>query len=312
MSTGEPWICVVGSTNMDLVTKVPRLPKTGETVLGRHFLTSYGGKGANQAAMARKLGARVTMVTQVGRDLFGDDAVKNFRELGIDTTFVRRHASEPTGVASILVDDDGRNVIAIVPGANFALTPDDVRAARDVLASADVVVCQLEVPLEATAEALRLAKAHGRAVTIFNPAPGRTLPAGLLGLCDIVAPNETEAEAVTGIAVHGPEDAQAAARALLDAGAGSAIVTLGAQGAVVVDRSGATHIPAVPVAAVDTTGAGDAFIGTLAYFLGTRRPLLEAARLAGAAAALSVTRLGAQVSFPTRPELDEFVARGLR
>lgn len=312
MESREVWISVVGSCNIDLTTTVPRLPRAGETLLGRHFLMTYGGKGANQAAMARKLGARVTMVAKVGNDLFGEYTRANLRDLGVDTTFVTRDTIQVTGVASILVDDDGRNVIAIVPGANFALTPEDVRAARDALAGADALVCQLEVPLAVTLEALRLAKAQGRAVTVFNPAPGQPLPPELVQLCDVVVPNETEAEAITGVAVHDLEDARVAAHRLLQAGARAAVVTLGDQGALVADQEGTTHIPALRVTAVDSTGAGDAFVGTLAYSLARGHPLREAARLASVAAALSVTRLGAQVSFPVRGELEEYLreARG--
>lgn len=303
----EPWICVVGASNMDLLAKVPRLPKLGETLVGHFFHLGCGGKGANQAVMARKLGARVTMVTKLGKDMFGDYTFKNYQQQGIDTTFVLWDEKNFSGVAPILVDDEGRNVIVIVPGANFGLTVDDVRAARDAITGADVVVCQLEVPVEATAEALRIAKGAGRPITVFNPAPGQPLSPELVGLSDVIAPNETEAEIITGVTIRTVDDARAAARRLIEAGAPAAIITLGERGALVADRNGATHVPALSVNAVDSTGAGDAFIGTLAYFLALREPLQRAVHLANAAAALSVTRVGTQVSFPSRAELDGFL-----
>lgn len=292
---------------MDLLAKVPRLPKLGETLVGHFFHLGCGGKGANQAVMARKLGARVTMVTKLGKDMFGDYTFKNYQQQGIDTTFVLWDEKNFSGVAPILVDDEGRNVIVIVPGANFGLTVDDVRAARDAITGADVVVCQLEVPVEATAEALRIAKGAGRPITVFNPAPGQPLSPELVGLSDVIAPNETEAEIITGVTIRTVDDARAAARRLIEAGAPAAIITLGERGALVADRNGATHVPALSVNAVDSTGAGDAFIGTLAYFLALREPLQRAVHLANAAAALSVTRVGTQVSFPSRAELDGFL-----
>ncbi len=302
----EPWICVVGASNIDLLTKVPRLPKLGETLVGHFFHLGCGGKGANQAVMARKLGARVTMVTKLGRDMFGDYTFRNYQQQGIDTTFVLWDEERSSGVAPIFVDDEGRNMIVIVPGANFGLTLHDVHAAREVITHADVVVCQLEVPLEVTAEALLLAKA-GRPMTVLNPAPGQRLSEELIRLGDVIAPNETEAEIITGIPIRTVDDARAAARHLMEAGAPAAIITLGERGALVADRNGAAHVPAIPVDAVDSTGAGDAFIGTLAYFWARSEPLQRAVHLANAAAALSVTRVGTQVSFPSRAEFDEFL-----
>lgn len=307
MQGAEPWICVVGASNIDLLTKVPRLPKLGETLIGHFFHLGCGGKGANQAVMARNLGAKVTMITKLGKDMFGEYTFKNYQAQGIDTSFVLWDAERFSGVAPIFVDDEGRNMIVIVPGANFGLTPDDVRAAREVLASADVVVCQLEVPVEVTAEALRLAKQEGKAITVFNPAPGRPLPDELVRFSDVIAPNETEAEAITGLPIRTLRDAEAAARRLMDAGAGAAVITLGERGAMVADRDGIAHAPAISVKAVDSTGAGDAFIGTLAYFLARGESLRRAVRLSNAAAALSVTKVGTQVSFPSCLELDAFL-----
>lgn len=306
MPDREPRICVVGATNIDLIAKVPRLPAIGETLPAHSFHIDCGGKGANQALMARGLGARVTMVTKLGRDVFGERALRNYEEHGIETAFVSWDEQRGSGVASILVDDQGRNAIVYVPGANAGLSPGDIHAARDAIAEADALVCQLEVPLETTVEALRIAKSCTRPVTVFNPAPGRRISTEVLALCDVVVPNEIEAEALTGIAIVTLDDAGTAARRLLDAGAAAAVITLGARGALVAGRDGTVHVPAVPVDAIDSTGAGDAFIGTLAYFLGRRAPLRRAAHLAGAAAALSVTRIGTQASFPSRAEFDRF------
>jgi ribokinase len=309
MTAVEPWICVVGAANTDLIATVRRLPALGETVYAESFQTDCGGKGSNQAIMARKLGARVTMVARIGRDVFGERAFRNYERYGIDTSCVVWDEVRPSGVASILVDEQGRNTIVYAPGANFGLTPQDIQAARPLITQADVVICQLEVPPEVTDEALRTAKSSTRALTILNPAPAAPVPSELIALCDVVVPNEIEAEAVTGIRVGVLGDAEAAGRRLLGAGAAAAIITLGARGAVVADRDGTAHIPGIPVEAVDSTGAGDVFIGTLAYFLGRGEALRRAARLANIAAALSVTKAGTQSSFPSRPEINAFAGR---
>lgn len=303
-----PIICVVGSSNIDLIARVPRLPRLGETLIGRSFSMGYGGKGANQAAMAAKLGARVRMVTKVGRDVFGQDTVRNYQSLGIDTTHVLFDDERFSGVAPIFVDDDAQNCIVVVPGANDGLSPDDVRAARDAIASAHSLVCQLEVPVSTVLAAFRIAKGSG-VRTILNPAPAAALPDELLALTDILSPNETETELLTGMPVHDLAQAQAAARHLLERGPKVAVLTLGARGALVVDGSGATHIPPVKVDAVDPTGAGDAFIGSLATFLGEGDALSIAASKANAVAALSVMRAGTQTSFPSRKEADAFIKR---
>jgi len=310
MPDREPRICVIGATNIDLIAKVPRLPGLGETLPAESFHVDCGGKGANQAVMARRLGARVSMVTRIGRDVFGERAFRNYEERGIDTAFVSWDDERPSGVASILVDDQGRNAIAYVPGANFGLSPADVRSARDAIEQADAVVCQLEVPLDTTAEALRTARNCRRPLTIFNPSPAAgPIARDLIALCDVIVPNEVEAEAITGIAVRTLDDAGAAARRLLEAGASAAVITLGARGALVAGRTETVHVPAIPVDAVDSTGAGDAFIGTLAYFLARADPLDRAARLANAAAALSVTKIGTQASFPSRADFEGFAGR---
>jgi len=297
----QPGICVVGASNTDLLTKVPRLPKLGETIIGTHFHTGFGGKGANQAVMAAKLGGKVAMVTKLGKDVFGKATYENYREQGIDTKSIF-WSQESSGVAPIFVDDKGHNFIVIVPGANWKLSPGDVRKSGKVIGEADVVLCQLEVPLETTFEALKLAKS---ATTIFNPAPARSLPEEVFGLCDVVVPNEVEAEAITGVAIRSLEDGKIAIKKLLGLGSKAAIITLGERGALVAQGSSITKIPTIPVKAVDSTGAGDAFVGTLAYFLAVTNDLQKAVQIANVAAALSVTRLGTQLSFPSKEEIEQ-------
>jgi ribokinase len=304
--TTKPKICVVGSCNIDLISRVPRLPKLGETMFGHEFHIGYGGKGANQAVMAAKLGAQVTMVAKVGRDVFGEGTLKNSREQGIDTGHVLFDENRFSGVAPIFVDDNARNFIVIVPGANSGLSPADAQAAREVILAADILICQLEIPVETTLEAFRIAK-RGNVLTILNPAPAAAIPDELLRLADICAPNETETELLTGMPVGAPAEAEAAARQLLARGTRTVILTLGERGAMVVDEDKAEILPAVPVNAVDPTGAGDAFVGSLAVFLGDGLAFPDAVRRANAVAALSVTRIGTQVSFPKRKEADEFL-----
>jgi ribokinase len=308
MTTHTPRICVVGSSNIDLISRVPRLPMLGETLIGHSFHIGYGGKGANQAVMAAKLGAQVTMVTKVGRDVFGEGTLKNYAEQGIDTRHVLFDESLFSGVAPIFVDDAARNFIVIVPGANLGLLPADVHAARDVILAADLVVCQLEVPVETTLEAFRVAKT-GRCRTVLNPAPAAELPDELLRLTDICAPNETETELLTRQPVRSIAEARAAAKVLLNRGPGVVILTLGERGALVVEGDQMEHVPGISVAAVDPTGAGDAFIGSLVVYLGEGLSLHDAVLRANAVAALSVMKVGTQVSFPMRADADAFLQR---
>jgi ribokinase len=306
MNASSPRICVVGSTNIDLTFRTARLPRPGETLSGQRFHLGFGGKGANQAVMAARLGANVRMISRVGRDVFGDGALRNYREQGVDTSFVLADAEVSSGVAAIVVDDAARNCIIVVAGANGSLTPQDVRAAAAAITAADLLLGQLEVPLEATWEAFRIARAAG-VRTILNPAPAAELPDELLALTDLCIPNETEIELLTGRPAVTPEQAEAAARSLLARGPGTVLVTLGAAGAMIVSAEAAEHLPAVAVDAVDTTGAGDAFIGSLAVFLGRGQSLREAVQRANAVAALSVQRLGTQAAFPDRAEAEAFL-----
>ncbi|MDL1902849.1 ribokinase, partial [Anaerolineae bacterium CFX9] len=212
----EPKICMVGSSNIDLIARVPRLPAPGETLIGSKFQMGFGGKGANQAVMAAKLGAQVSVVTKLGKDIFGDDTRRNYESHGIDTTFVLVDDERFSGVAPITVDDNtGQNSIIIVPGANDGLSPADARAAASVIQNADVLICQLEIPLETTLEALRIAREAGdRVLTILNPAPAAEIPDEMIALADIFVPNEVEARMLTGLDASTPETAETAARAL--------------------------------------------------------------------------------------------------
>lgn len=307
----EPKICMVGSSNIDLIARVPRLPAPGETLIGSKFQMGFGGKGANQAVMAAKLGAQVSVVTKVGRDIFGEDTLKNYQKFGIDTTHVLFDDERFSGVAPITVDDNtGQNSIVIVPGANDGLSPADVRAASAVIQGADALICQLEIPIETTHEALKVAKetVGRRVLTVFNPAPAASFPDELLRLSDVFAPNEVEASMLVGMPASTPEDAERAARAMQARGATTVIITLGDRGAYVVegDQPG-YHVPAQRVQAVDTTGAGDSFVGSLAYLLAAGRGMADAVRVAGLIATRSVLKTGTQTSFPSREEVADLL-----
>jgi ribokinase len=299
----SPRICVVGSCNFDLTFRTPRLPAPGETLVGTTCQLGFGGKGANQAVAAARLGGRVTMVGKVGRDAFGEKTLDNFRAENIDATYVTVAPAQSTGVAAIIVDDAARNAILVVPGANHDLSPNDVRHAESSIRSADILLCQLEVPVPAILEAFRIAKAGG-VRTVLNPAPAASLPDELLRLCDLCVPNEPELEQLTNQSATTLEQATQAGQALLERGPSIVIVTRGDQGAIVVESNRVEHVPAVRVQAVDTSGAGDAFIGSIAVFSAGGLALLEAVQRANHVAALSVTRLGTQTSFPRCAEID--------
>jgi ribokinase len=295
-------IVVVGSVNTDMVIKGPRLPRPGETVVGGRFVMVPGGKGANQAVAAARLGAHVALVAKVGQDLLGEQAVESYRREGIQTDLVFRDPAIHTGVALILVDAGGENLISVASGANAALSPADVDRAADLIAGADLLMLQLEIPLETVCRAAQLAAAAGVRV-ILDPAPAAPLPRELLGDATFLTPNEHEAERLTDVAVHDEASARAAARRLLGEGARNVIITLGAKGALLAWPRGEILIAAPTVAAVDSTAAGDAFNGGLAWALGRGLPIEEAVRQACAVGALATTRLGAQSSLPTWEEL---------
>lgn len=299
-----PKICVVGSSNIDLVTYAPRLPKLGETVTGTSFQTGFGGKGANQAVMAAKLGADVTMITKLGTDSFGRDTLENYEALGFDTSQVLFTDQAATGVAPIWVEESsGNNAIIVAAGANDLLSPQDIANARDAIAAAQILICQWEVPLETTLAALEIARASG-VTTIFNPAPARgELPAEAYALSDILSPNESETEMLTGLSVTTVDEAEVAGKELLARGAGKVILTLGERGSLLIEEDGATHVPTTAVKAIDTTGAGDSFMGSLGYFLGTGAPITTALERANQIASVSVQATGTQSSFPDRAAL---------
>lgn len=299
----RPKICVVGACNLDLISYVPRLPRMGETLHGNRFHMGFGGKGANQAVMAAKLGGDVAMVAKLGQDVFGENTLKNFESWGVDTQHVHLTDQAFSGVAPIAVDPEGHNAIIIVTGANDLLTEKEIEAARPSIAAAQILVCQLEIPLETTLTSLRIAHQEG-VRTIFNPAPARpNLPEELYQLSDIFCPNESETELLTDMPVLTLEQAETAARVLVERGAGTVILTLGERGSLLVTESTTEHVPVEPVKALDTTGAGDAFVGSLAYFLASGKSLTEAISRANRLAAISVQSSGTQTSFPEAKNL---------
>ncbi len=302
----RPKIVVIGSSNTDMVIRLARLPRPGETILGGEFTTAAGGKGANQAVAAARAGGDVTFVARVGRDVFGDQALAGFRRDRIETRLVLRDGRAPSGVALIFVAKDGENSIAVAGGANARLSPADVRRAAGAIRAADSVVLQLETPLPTFEAAAQLAARAGVRV-ILNPAPAQKLPERLLKLVSILTPNETEAELLTGVSVRDASSAQRAADELLQRGVGAVVITLGARGAFAATREFRRLVPGFRVKAVDTTAAGDVFNGALAVALGEGRGLIEAVQFANAAAAVSVTRLGAQPSAPRRQEIERLV-----
>jgi ribokinase len=302
--SGTARVVVVGSLNMDLVARVPRMPTVGETLAGSAFAQVPGGKGGNQAVAAARLGARVAMIGRVGADTNGAMLRAALEAEDIDCGALGQSATAPTGVALIVVDDAGRNSIVIVAGSNGELTPADIACTEAILAAADVVVCQLETPAETVAAALLAAHRAGKTV-ILNPAPAAgPLPAQWLPLVDYLIPNEVEASALTGLTIRSPQDAAAAALALRHQGARNVVITLGAAGVLAVLNGDPVHLEAPRVTAIDTTAAGDTFIGALAAQLAHQAPIDDALRFAQHAAALSVTRAGAQPSIPTRAEVD--------
>ena len=302
-------ITVVGSLNMDLIARTPRFPQPGETIIGSDFHTVPGGKGANQAVAAARLGAQVSMVGRVGRDGFAESLLNNLVAAGVDHAFVIQDPEAATGVALIAVDDAGQNSIIVASGANVRLSPTDVDGAEAAIAGADALLLQLESPLETVTRAAKAAHAHGVPV-ILNPAPARSLPDALLALVDVLIPNESETALLTGLPVGDPAEAEAAATALRGLGVGTVILTLGERGALLAREDGAEYFPAFEVTPVDTTAAGDAFVGGFAVALGEGRSLAEAVQWGNGAGALATTRLGAQPSLPTRQDLEGLLATG--
>jgi ribokinase len=298
-----PRIVVIGSSNTDMVIRLERIPRPGETVLGGEFLIAAGGKGANQAVSAARAGGKVTFVARVGRDVFGDQALIGFRRDRINVDYITRDAKTASGVALIFVAQGGQNSIAVAGGANTRLLPADVRRARKAMMGADALLMQLETPLKTVLEAAQMAH-RAKVRVILNPAPACALPAKLLGLISILTPNETEAEILSGVRVTDRNSATRAADRLLARGVRNVIITLGAQGALVATADSKQMVSGIKVKAVDCTAAGDVFNGALAVAISEGKSLVEAARFANVAAAISVTRPGAQPSAPYRKEIN--------
>ena len=296
-------IVVAGSANVDLSIYTEQLPRPGETIFGRDFHLGFGGKGANQAVAAALCGGDVSMVARVGDDIFGQATIDNFRSKGIDASHVWITERRPSGVAPIFVDSSGQNRIIVVKGANDDLSPADIDRASDLLVAADCIVLQLEVPVETVYYALRFARESG-VRTILNPAPAQKLDIAQAALADYLIPNETEAEMLTGMPVTNIEEARACARRLVSDGFAKVIVTLGANGALAADAEGERHIRPHRVTAKDTSGAGDAFIGSFATFLAAGYAEDEAIARANVYAALSTEGAGTQMSFPTKKQLE--------
>jgi len=306
----RPRVAVVGSANIDLTTFAERFPKPGETIFGRSFNLGFGGKGANQAVAARLCGADVFMVARVGSDLFGPATIENFRKQGIDATYVKQAQGISSGVAPIFVEPSGQNRILVVKGANDAIKPVDVDAAEDMLKSVDCIVLQFEIPIETVYYTIAFARKHGIRC-ILNPAPAQAVEMAALNELDYFIPNEHEAETITGAAVKTVDDAMNCAAKLLASGIRRVIVTLGANGALLAGREATEHVAAFPVNCIDSTGAGDAFIGSFAVFLGEGIAEKEAVRRANLYAALSTTGVGTQKSFYDRARFDaEWAKRG--
>ena len=301
---------MVGSANIDLTTFADRFPKPGETIFGQRFDLGFGGKGANQAVAARLCGADVFMVARVGSDLFGPATIDNFKRLGIDTSHVKQVEGLSSGVAPIFVDPDGQNRILVVKGANDALKPADVDRAAEMLKAADCIVLQFEIPLETVYYTVAFARKNGIRC-ILNPAPGQAVDMRELTGLDYFVPNESEAETITGIAVRSLDDARGCAEKLTRDGIRRVIITLGSNGCLLAGREVSEHVSAFPVRSIDSTGAGDAFIGSFAVFLAEGVPEREAVRRANLYAALSTTGVGTQKSFYDRQRFDaEWTSRG--
>jgi len=305
----RPRIAVVGSANIDLTTFTGNFPKPGETIFAEKFDLGFGGKGANQAVAARLCGADVFMVARVGKDLFGPATIENFRKLGIDTTHVKQVEGLSSGVAPIFVESSGQNRILVIKGANDALQPAHVDEASDLLKTADCIVLQFEIPLETVYYTVAFARKHG-VRCIVNPAPAQPVDISALKGLDYFVPNEHEAEAIVGHSVKTVEDAKQCAQSLLASGIRRVIVTLGANGSLIAGPERAVHVPAFSVNAIDSSGAGDAFIGSFAVFLAEGLTEDEAVRRANLYAALSTTAVGTQKSFCDRTRFNgEWSAR---
>lgn len=290
-------VVVIGSSNTDMTIKGDRLPKPGETVLGGEFRMGPGGKGANQAVAAQRLGADVSFICKVGRDIFGDNAISGYQKEGIDCSRILR-SDKASGTALILVDGNAENCIAVAPGANADLTPEDVDSVADVICSADYLILQLEIPVESVLRAAKIAHEAGVYV-ILNPAPACHLPDELFGYISLITPNQTESALLSGI----EDNLDAAVEKLMQLGVKDVVVTLGSKGSLVISEGTRTLVPSLKVKAVDTTAAGDTFCGALCVALSEGCSLVDAAGFATKASALTVQKMGAQDSIPFRSDI---------
>jgi len=304
----EPSVVVVGSVNMDLVLKAPHVPRPGQNVFAHSFERFPGGKGANQAVAAARLGARTAFVGCVGDDAFGEELVGTIRAAGVDCTCVRRASQKPTGTALIIVDDAGENAIVVARGANASVSGDDLQAAADLVADADVMLLQLEIPVQTVAKAVEMARRHGVRTVLDAGPPCRDFSEALFGV-DVLSPNMDEAEAILETPVRDLNEAEAAARELLRRGPKAVVLKLGDQGALLATGSTRRRFDAVKVDPVDTTGAGDAFTAALAVYIADGRSYAEAVKLANCAGAAAVITAGAQPSMPTREAVETLAAR---
>ncbi len=300
----KPKIVVVGSSNTDMVIKTKQIPAPGETVLGGTFFMNAGGKGANQAVAAVRLGGTVSLICKTGNDIFGKEAIASFKKENINTNFIFTNGKEPSGIALITVDENAQNSIVVAPGANAALNVGDIEEIEDFIVQAEIILMQLEIPLSTVVHVAEFAAANEIPV-ILNPAPACELPDELLKNISIITPNENEAEKLTGITVTDIRTAEQAAKSVYDRGVETVIVTLGAEGALLLNRDSVVHIAGYKVNPVDTTAAGDIFNGALAVALSEKKSLEEAIDFACKAASISVTRLGAQASAPYRHEINQ-------
>jgi ribokinase len=302
-------VCILGIFVADLTFVAPGdLPRPGETVLGKDFRIGPGGKGSNQAIAARRAGAEVVLIAKIGNDTFGNMAHELYATEGVSDNALIESKTQPTGAAGIFVSENsGENTIIVTPAAAGAITVSEVEAAAEDIAASSVFLTQFEVPLTVAEIGLRLAH-EARVLTILNPAPAATVAPALWPFVDIATPNQSEAEALSGQSVRGPEDAGVAARFFLDQGVGAVAITLGADGAYLMSDTHAEHIPALHAGAiVETTGAGDSFNGAMAAALAEGQPLRDAVRLGNAAGAISITRAGTAMSMPKRAEIDRLL-----
>lgn len=300
-------ILVLGSSNTDMTVKTPVMPLPGETVLGGVFTMSAGGKGANQAVAAKRVGGDVSFICKTGKDVFGENSVKHYKEEGIDVSGVI-YSEKPSGVALITVDQKAENCIVVASGANLDFTEKDIEASRKAIESCDILLMQLEIPVQAVLEAARIARGAG-AMVVLNPAPYSELPEEMFKHVSLFIPNETELAQFSGMPVCDEESAAKAAESLFGKGVGKMIVTMGSKGSLILDGKDREFVQARKVKAVDTTGAGDTYCGALCVAVSEGRSLKEAAEFASAVSALSVTKMGAQTAMPSRSEAEDFLSR---